>query len=67
MKECKHQVDTFEAALEQIERMIERMETDKPIRISDIIRRISPAIRSREITQATIMLLKKYGITYTED
>ncbi len=67
MKECKHQVDTFEAALEQIERMIERMETDKPIRISDITKKVNPANRNGDITRATAMLLKKYGITYTEE
>lgn len=67
MKESKHQTDTFETALEQIEQMIECMETDKPIRISDITRRIKPEIRNGDITKATRMLLKKYGITYLED
>ena len=67
MKESKHQTDTFETALEQIEQMIECMEPDKPIRISDITRRINPEIRNGDIRKATCMLLKKYGITYLED
>lgn len=64
---CKHQTDTFETALEEIEQMIECIETDKPIRISDITRRIKPEIRNGDITKAARMLLKKYGITYLED
>ena len=67
MKECKHQSDTHETALEQIEQMIECMEPDKPIRISDITRRINPEIRNGDITKATRMILKKYGIPYQED
>lgn len=67
MKECKHQQDTYETALEKIEQMIERMETDKPIRISDITKNVNPANRNGDITRATAMLLQKYGITYLED
>lgn len=67
MKGCKHQDDFYGLALEQIEQMIECIEPDKPIRISDITRRIKPEIRNGDITRATRMLLKKYGITYLED
>lgn len=67
MKESKHQTDTFETALEQIEQMIECMEPDKPIRISDITGRINPEIRNGSIRKATTMMLKKYGIRYLED
>ena len=66
MKESKHQ-NVFETALEQIEQMIESIEPDKPVRVSDITRRIKPEIRNGAITKATVMLLKKYGITYLED
>ena len=67
MKEHKHQTDTFETALEQIEQMIECFETDKPIRVSEILGKIKPAFRNDDIRNATCMLLKKYGITYLED
>lgn len=63
----KHQTDTFGTALEQVEQMIERMDTDKPIRISDITKKIKPATCNGDITKATAMLLQKYGITYLED
>ena len=63
----KHHTDTFEMALEQVEQMIERMETDKPVRIGDITKKIKPATRNGDITKATAMLLQKYGITYLED
>ena len=67
MKGCKHQNDSFEAALDQIEQMIECLETDKPIRVSEITGSIKPDVRSDEIRKATCMLLKKYGITYSGD
>ena len=67
MKERKHHTDTYEAILDQIEQMIERMGTDKQVRISDITKRFKSASRSSDITNATIMLLKKYGIDYKEE
>lgn len=67
MKKCQHQIDTFETALEQIEQMIECIDPDKKVRIGDITGRVNPAIRNSDITKATVMLLKKYGITYSED
>lgn len=66
MKECKHQTDTYESALEQIERMIESIAPDVTIHIKDITGRIKLADRNTELTEATIMLLKKYGIDYKE-
>lgn len=66
MKECKHQTDTYESALEQIEQMIESIATDVTIHIKDITGRIKLADRYTELTEATIMLLKKYGIEYKE-
>lgn len=66
MKECKHQTDTYESALEQIEQMIESIAPDVTIRIKDITGRIKLADRNTELTEATIMLLKKYGIDYKE-
>ncbi len=67
MKKCQHQVDTFETALEQIEQMIECIDPDKKVRIGDITGRINPAIRNSDITKATVMLLKKYGIENKEE
>lgn len=62
MKANKHQPDTYESALERIERMIECMEPGSYIQIGDITDRISPEFRYGDIRQATYMLLKKYGI-----
>lgn len=58
----KHKHHDFEATLERIETMIQRIETNKTIRISDI----TGTTCDSNITKATIMLLKKYGITYQE-
>lgn len=66
MKECKHQTDTFESALEQIEQMIESIAPDVTVHIKDITGRIKLADRNTELTEAAIMLLKKYGIEYKE-
>lgn len=63
----KHQTDTFEMALEQVEQMIESMDVDKPVRVSDITKKITAAKGNRDIARATTMLLQKYGITYLED
>lgn len=62
MKGFKHQPDTYESALERIERMIERMEPGSSIQIGDITDRISPEFRNGDIRQATYMLLQKYGL-----
>lgn len=66
MKECKHQNDCFESALEHIEEMIENIDPDMTVHISDITGRVKLADQNSDITKATIMLLKKYGITYQE-
>ena len=66
MKECKHQTDTYESALEQIEQMIKSISPDVTVHIKDITGRIQLADRNTALTEATIMLLKKYGIDYKE-
>ena len=55
--------NTFEETVEVIEGIIEAMEPGKIIRLCDIIGKNA----DRAITKATVMLLKKYGITYLED
>jgi hypothetical protein len=60
----KHQRDFFEAVLEQIEQTIEAIDPDTVIKISDITGKYK--CPNRDIHRATIMLLKKYGITYQE-
>lgn len=62
MKKIK-QTTPFEEAIEAIEWIIEAMEPGKIVRLSDIIGKNA----DRAITKATIMMLKKYGITYLED
>ena len=64
MKGCKHQTNTYESTLEQIEQMIESIDSEKPIRIGDITGKFKNP--GRDIRQATSVLLKKYGITYQE-
>lgn len=48
--------------LEKIEQRIERLEPGKAVRLGDITKNIKG--QKNEITQATIMLLQKYGIEY---
>ena len=67
MKESKRQPDTFETALEKIERIIENIDLDETVNVSDITGRFNLADHSNDITKATIMLLKKYGIKYKEE
>ena len=62
MKEFK-QTTPFEETVEQIEGIIEALEPGKVIHLHDIIGKNA----DRAITKATVMLLKKYGITYLED
>lgn len=56
------QTTPFEETIEAIEVIIEAMEPGKVVRLCDIIGKNT----DRSITKATIMLLKKYGITYQE-
>lgn len=62
MKKIK-QTTPFEEAIEAIEWIIEAMEPGKVVHLSDIIGKNA----DRSITKATIMILKKYGITYVDD
>lgn len=57
------QTTTFEEAMERIEGIIEALEPTKVVRLRDIIGKSA----DRAITTATVMLLKKYGITYTKE
>lgn len=57
------QTISFEETIEVIEGIIEAMEPGKVVRLRDIIGKNA----DRAITKATVMLLKKYGITYSED
>lgn len=66
MKESKHQPDTYETALEKIEQIIENIDPGKTVSITEITEGIKVSGQSNEITKATIMLLKKYGIDYRE-
>ncbi|MBR5874506.1 MAG: hypothetical protein IKY90_07240 [Oscillospiraceae bacterium] len=66
MKECKHQTDTYKAALEQLEQIIEVIDPVETVNVKDITGRIKLADRNTELTEATIMLLNKYGIDYRE-
>lgn len=65
MTECK--LHTYETALELIEQMIEGIDPDETVNVSDITGRIKLADPLNDITQTTIMLLKKYGIEYREE
>ncbi len=67
MKGYKHQTNTFETVLDQVERMIEQIEPGTNIRIGDITGRLNPENRNSDIAKATGMLLKKYGRTYREE
>ena len=66
MKESKHQPDTYETALEKIEQIIENIDPDVTVSIKEITERVKVTGRDSEMTKATIMLLKKYGIDYKE-
>jgi hypothetical protein len=67
MKERKHQTDTYEAVVEQLEQIIENIDPNAKVLVSDITGQIKLTGRNSEITKATIMLLKKYGIEYKEE
>ena len=62
MKESKHH--TYDEALEQIEQMIEAIDPGETVKVSDITGRIGLADHRNEITKATVMLLRKYGINF---
>lgn len=58
---------TFETDLEQVEQLVERLEPGSTVRLNEIMARINPKNRNGNIRKATTMMLKKYGITYSED
>ncbi len=53
--------------LEEIEQRIERLEPSVVVRVSDLTKRLKSSNRTDEVTDATIMLLKKYGIEYLKE
>ena len=55
----------FDEALETIEGIIENIEPGKTIRLNDIATKANVTMTSA-IKEATIMLLRKYGIRYTK-
>lgn len=61
----KKRQNNFDEALDTIEGIIETIDTDKPIRLSDISTKANVTMTSA-IKEATIMLLRKYGIRYTK-
>lgn len=60
MKESKHQVNSFEDTLEQIEQAIEQIPPGKVVRLCDI----TGDYMDKAIISAAVMLLQKYGIKY---
>ena len=66
MKESKHHLDTYETALEKIEQFIENIDPAAKVNVNDITCRVKLEDQSAKITEATIMLLEKYGIDYKE-
>ena len=50
--------------LEKIEQRIERLEPGSVIRLNDLTKNIKSKRQKNQITEATIMLLQKYGIEY---
>lgn len=64
MKESKHQSDTYESVLEQIERTVEKIEPGSTVKLADITAQFGNDNRSGDVTKAAIMLLKKYGICF---
>ena len=63
MKKQNHQAVTD--TIEKIEQIIESTEPGKAISISEIAGRIGTAKMDRNMRNATIMLLNKYGVSYT--
>lgn len=64
MKESKHQLNSFEETLEQIEHIIAGIEPDTVVRISDIAGMVNCIPMDSAVANAMVMLLKKYGIKY---
>lgn len=65
MKESKHH--TYEEALELIEQIIEGIDPEEAVNVSDITGRVKLADQHKQIAKATKMMLRKYGIKYREE
>lgn len=61
----RHHLNQFDEALETIEGIIETIEPGMTIRLNDIATKANVTMTSA-IKEATIMLLRKYGIRYTK-
>ena len=55
----------FDETIEKIEQIIESIEPETAISISDIAAKVNMVKMDSAVKTATIMLLKKYGIRYT--
>lgn len=66
MKKHQHHTNTFEETLEKIEQIIECVDPDMTVRISDITGMAKVEQKNNAIISATKMLLNKYGINYKE-
>lgn len=61
----KKRQNNFDEALDTIEGIIETIEPGNTIRLNDIATKANVTMTSA-IKEATIMLLRKYGIRYTK-
>lgn len=62
MKMKKHHKDTFEQELEKIEEIIENLEPGEETTPGDIMAKANVKNRTSALNEATIMLIRKYGI-----
>lgn len=53
-------------ALDAIEQKIDRIKPGTVVKVSDLVGQITFLDKNGEISNTTIMLLKKYGIEYIE-
>lgn len=58
----KHHKDTFEKELEQIEQVIENLEPGEETTLGEIMAKANVKNRTSALNEATIMLIRKYGI-----
>ena len=58
----KHHKDTFEQELEQIEQIIENLEPGEEPTPGEIMAAANVKNRTSALNEATLMLIRKYGI-----
>ncbi len=61
----RHHLNQFDEALDTIEAIIENIDPGTAVNLSDIATKANVTMTSA-IKEATIMLLRKYGIRYTK-